>query len=74
MTPPGTPHAFIVTSERARLLAIHAPGAGAAFYLGASEPATPELEKAAPVDFDRVTASAARTGGMRVLGPPPFAR
>jgi len=36
--------------------------------------ATPELEKAAPVDFDRVTASAARTGGMRVLGPPPFAR
>ena len=74
MTPPGTPHAFIVTSDRARLLALHTPGAGAAFYLGASEPATPELEAAAPVDFDRVTASAARTGGMQVLGPPPFAR
>src|SRR5690349_2607377 len=74
MTPPGTPHAFIVTSDRARLLALHTPGAGAAFYLGASEPSTPELEAAAPVDFDRVTASAARTGGMHVLGPPPFKR
>jgi quercetin dioxygenase-like cupin family protein len=74
MTPPGTPHAFIVTSESARLLAIHAPGAGAAFYLGASEPATAELEAEAPIDFERVTASAKRTGGMQVLGPPPFSR
>jgi quercetin dioxygenase-like cupin family protein len=74
MTPPGTPHAFVVTSEKARILALQVPGAGAAFYLGASEPATPELEAAAPVDFDRVTASATTNGGMRVLGPPPFAR
>jgi hypothetical protein len=63
-----------VTSEHARLLAFHAPGSGAAFYLGASDPATPELEAAAPVDFERVTASAMRTGGMQVLGPPPFGR
>jgi quercetin dioxygenase-like cupin family protein len=73
MTPPGTPHAFLVTSEKARLLALHVPGAGAAFYLGASEPATPELEAAAPVDIERVAESARMTGGMQVLGPPPFA-
>ena len=73
LTPPGTPHAFIVTSESARVLALQTPGKGAGFYLGASEPATPELEAAAPVDFDRVIASGAATGGMQVLGPPPFA-
>jgi quercetin dioxygenase-like cupin family protein len=73
MAPPGVPHAFVVTSEKARVLAVQTPGAGDAFYLGASEPATPELEAEAPVDFDRVKASAAATGGMRVLGPPPFA-
>ena len=74
MTPPGTPHAFVVTSEKARLLAFHVPGAGAAFYLGASEPSTPELEATAPVDFERVVESARTSGGMQVHGPPPFAR
>ena len=72
MTPPGVPHAFTVTSPKARILAIQTPGSGAAFYLGASEPATPELEAAAPVDFDRVVASGATNGGFQMLGPPPF--
>ena len=35
---------------------------------------TPELEAAAPVDFDRVVASGATNGGFQMLGPPPFAR
>lgn len=74
MTPPGVPHAFTVTSPTARILEIQAPGSGAAFYLGASEPSTPELEAAAPVDFDRVVASGATNGGFQMLGPPPFAR
>lgn len=26
------------------------------------------------VDFDRVGASAAKNGGIKILGPPPFAR
>src|SRR5262245_1772151 len=74
MTPPGVPHAFTVTSPTARVLAIQVPGGGASFYLGASEPATAELEEAAPVDFDRVIASGAANGGFQLLGPPPFDR
>lgn len=73
MTPPGVAHAFVVTSTTARVLALQVPGRGAAFYLGASERATPEIEAAAPVDFDRVAASGAANGGMTILGPPPFA-
>ena len=72
MTPPGTPHAFVVTSPTARILDVHVPGAGAAFYRGASDPATADLEAEAPVDFDRVVAVGADTGGMVLLGPPPF--
>jgi quercetin dioxygenase-like cupin family protein len=74
MFPRGVPHAFLVTSESARLLALETPGSSEAFYRGASEPLTPRLEAAAPVDFDRVRASAARNGGIEILGPPPFDR
>ena len=38
--PRGCAHAFIVTSEHARLLGIQTPGSGQAFYRDASEPAT----------------------------------
>ena len=74
MFPRGVPHAFMVTSETARLLTLETPGSSEAFYRGASEPLTPALEASAPVDFDRVRASAARNGGIEILGPPPFAR
>jgi quercetin dioxygenase-like cupin family protein len=74
ITPPGTPHAFVVVSDTARLLAMQVPGHGDAFYRGASDPATAELEAAAPVDFDRVIEVGTSSGGMVVLGPPPFAR
>jgi quercetin dioxygenase-like cupin family protein len=72
MAPRGVPHAFLVTSEMARILFLETPGSSEAFYRGASEPATPELETAAPVDFARVRASAERNGGIEILGPPPF--
>lgn len=72
MAPRGVPHAFLVTSETARILFLETPGTSEAFYRGASEPATPELETAAPVDFARVRASAERNGGIEILGPPPF--
>jgi quercetin dioxygenase-like cupin family protein len=72
MAPRGVPHAFLVTSEMARILFLETPGTSEAFYRGASEPATPELEAAAPVDFARVRASAERNGGIEILGPPPF--
>ena len=72
MAPRGVPHAFLVTSETARILFLETPGTSEAFYRGASEPATPELEAAGPVDFGRVRASAERNGGIEILGPPPF--
>jgi quercetin dioxygenase-like cupin family protein len=74
MVPRGVPHAFLVTSESARLLTLETPGSSEAFYRGASEPLTPTLEATAPVDFERVRTSAARNGGIEILGPPPFAR
>src|SRR5579862_8738364 len=60
MAPRGVPHAFLITSDVARILFLETPGSSEAFYRGASEPATPELEAAAPVDFARVRASAAQ--------------
>jgi quercetin dioxygenase-like cupin family protein len=72
MVPRGVPHAFLVTSETARILCLETPGSSEAFYRGASEPLTRSLEASAPVDFDRVRASAALNGGIVILGPPPF--
>lgn len=68
--PPGVPHAFMVTSGSARLLFLHTPGPGEcqAFYWDASEP----LGSGRDVDFSVVSAAAERTGGMTLLGPPPF--
>jgi quercetin dioxygenase-like cupin family protein len=74
MIPRGLPHAFLVTSERARILFLETPGSSEAFYRGASEALTPNLEATAPVNFDRVRASAALNGGIEILGPPPFGR
>lgn len=72
MAPRGVPHAFAVTSEVARILFLETPGTSEAFYRGASEPSTSELEASAPVDFARVRESAQRNGGIEILGPPPF--
>ena len=69
-TPRGTPHAFIVVSETAKLLTLQTPGVGQAFYRGASEAAADDgLNR---VDFARVRAVAIETGGMAIIGPPPF--
>lgn len=74
VAPRGVPHAFLVTSPTARILTLQTPGSAEAFYRGASEPAGKHDTSAeGPVDFDRVRASAERSGGMQVLGPPPFA-
>jgi quercetin dioxygenase-like cupin family protein len=72
IAPRGVPHAFLVTSHTARVLTLQTPGSAEAFYRGASEPANADAEPSGPVDFARVRESADRTGGMRVLGPPPF--
>jgi quercetin dioxygenase-like cupin family protein len=71
--PRGTPHAFTVVSETARVLAIQTPGAGEAFYLHASEPAEMRdgVAVEGKVDFRRIQEAAIATGGTNVLGPPP---
>jgi quercetin dioxygenase-like cupin family protein len=69
----GVPHAFLVTSETARVLTLQTPGSAEAFYRGASEPAGPGSDPSGPVDLARVRDVAQRVGGMEVVGPPPFA-
>jgi quercetin dioxygenase-like cupin family protein len=71
VAPRGAAHAFMVTTESARMLCLQTPGSGEAFYRGASEPAGGQD---GPVDFERIHASAARNGGIEILGPPPFER
>lgn len=71
MAPAGVPHAFLVTSPRARLLTLHTPGTCESFYRDASEPMDAASHE---VDFGRVVAAGQATGGMIVVGPPPFAR
>ncbi len=68
--PRGVAHAFLVLSDRARLLTLKTPGIGEEFYRGASEPATDDT--ANKVDIARVQASANQHGGIELLGPPPF--
>jgi quercetin dioxygenase-like cupin family protein len=69
----GVPHAFLVTSQTARVLTLQTPGTAEAFYRGASEPASADTDPSGPVDFARVREAAERSGGMQFLGPPPFA-
>jgi len=69
VTPRGVPHAFLVLSESARILALQAPGSAEAFYIAASEPAG---EGDGRVDFSKIGEAAKSTGVTVVLGPPPF--
>jgi quercetin dioxygenase-like cupin family protein len=69
--PRGVPHAFLVTSDQARMLCLQTPGSGEEFYRLASEPVV-DGEPPAPVDFGRVRDAAGRTGAIEILGPPPF--
>lgn len=67
----GLPHAFMVTSPRARLLCVQTPGNIEPFYWDASDPIADDVDSGA-VDFDRIAASGQRNGGIMLLGPPPF--
>jgi quercetin dioxygenase-like cupin family protein len=69
--PRRVPHAFKVTSAHARMLCLHTPGTGEAFYRLASEPAL-HGQPPPPVDFDRIRDAAAQTGAIEILAPPPF--
>ena len=56
------------TSDR-----LHTPACCQALNWDASEPVDADMPPGA-VDFDKVRASAAKNGGIEILGPPPFAR
>jgi quercetin dioxygenase-like cupin family protein len=73
VVPRGSRHAFMVTSEIARILALQTPGSGEAFYRDASEPSTDETDAERPPDLDRLRAAAERHPDIiEILGPPPF--
>jgi quercetin dioxygenase-like cupin family protein len=74
VAPRDVPHAFMVVSQVARMLCLHTPGCCQAFYWDASDPISPGVAGSGPVDFARVQSSAAKNGGIEILGPPPFAR
>jgi len=72
VAPRGAPHAFMVTSESALVLALQTPGSGGGFYREASEPASAETDPAR-TDWDRLRAAAERHPDIiQILGPPPF--
>ena len=71
--PRGARHAFLVTSEVARILALQIPGSGEAFCRDASEPSTDETDAERTPDWDRLRTAAERNPGcIEILGPPPF--
>lgn len=70
--PRTVPHAFLVTSARARMLCLQTPGGGEEFFRVASYAAA-QGDSSGPVDFDRVHEAALQTGAIEILGPPPFA-
>jgi quercetin dioxygenase-like cupin family protein len=74
--PRGVPHAFLVTSETARLLCLTVPGTGWAevFYRELCEPADPgAVPGSRPADFAKLMEVAKHTATIEILGPPPFA-
>jgi quercetin dioxygenase-like cupin family protein len=72
VAPRGVPHAFMVTSETARILSLQTPGSGEAFYRDASEPASAETDPGR-TDWERLRAAAERNPDIiQILGPPPF--
>jgi quercetin dioxygenase-like cupin family protein len=72
--PRGCAHAFLVTSETARILSLQTPGSGEVFYRTVSDPSTSPADAARPPDIARLQAGAKETGRVDLLGPPPFQR
>jgi quercetin dioxygenase-like cupin family protein len=73
VAPRGVPHAFMVTSETARVFSFQTPGTGERFYRDAGEPASSEADSLRPADFARLREVADRSPSIELLGPPPFA-
>lgn len=69
----GSAHAFLVTSEEANVISVSTPGDVAErFFREGGDPVTDGETPA--LDIAKITSAGERTGGMQVLGPPPFSR
>jgi|SRR5581483_12265580 len=74
MIPRGVPHAFLVTSEEARVLSFVTPGEiFESFFRAGGDVVTDRSAPVPPLDIEKVKSAGERTGAMKVLGPPPFA-
>lgn len=72
--PRGVPHALLVTSEEARIIAFVTPGeVFERFFREGGDVVTDRDGPPPPLDIEKVKAAGERTGAMTVLGPPPFA-
>jgi hypothetical protein len=71
--PRGVPHAHLVTAPRARLLTVATPGGFERLFAELGVPALPG-STAPPRADDATYAAAVRRLGVRIVGPPPFAR
>jgi quercetin dioxygenase-like cupin family protein len=72
LAPRGVPHAFLVVSETARVLALQTPGTGEAFYRDAGEPIGSATDSTRPADWARLRQVAQQSESIELLGPPPF--
>ncbi len=70
--PRGVAHAFMVTSESARVLGFLVDGAGEDFYRQAGRPIASPADAAQPADFALLRQVAERSPSIELLGPPPF--
>jgi quercetin dioxygenase-like cupin family protein len=70
--PRGVPHAFMVTSETAHLLAWQIPGTGESFYREASDPVDSDADGSYPPNWKRLREVAERSPSIELLGPAPF--
>ena len=73
IAPRGTAHAFMVTSDTARLLTWQVPGTGeASFYRPLLEPIQSPEDISRPPDWERLREVAEHSPAIEILGPPPF--
>lgn len=73
VAPRGVPHAWMVTSETAHILALQTPGTGEAFYRALTEPVRSAADASRPPNWARLREVAERSESIELLGPPPFA-
>ena len=70
--PRGVPHAFMVTSQTARVLSFMVDGSGESFYRQAGRAITDAADGEQPADFALLRRVAESSPSIELVGPPPF--